>query len=340
MKTIKTEEAVGCVLCHDLTRIVPGVSKGPAFRRGHLVQAEDIPLLLAMGKERLYVWEPDPGLVHEEEAAQLLASCCAGPGVTSGPCWEGKVELFAAQPGLFTVEREKLLHFNQAGEVMCACRWGQTPVAAGAKLAGLRIIPLMLAKRKLEQVVAGLQGRPLFQVLPYVKQTAALLITGNEVAKGLVPDGFGPVVKAKLAAYGIRVVYERLLPDQPALIQAAIREAAEVAELLFCTGGMSVDPDDRTPAAIKASGAEVVSYGAPVLPGAMFLLAYLPGDKPLCGLPGCVLHDRVTIFDAVLPRLAAGERLSAAALASLGEGGLCLGCNPCTYPACGFAKGW
>ncbi len=341
MKLIKTEEAVGCVLCHDLTRIVPGVMKGPAFRKGHIVQEEDIPLLLSMGKEHLYVWEPDPSLLHEEEAALLMARVCAGEGVTFGPCSEGKIELFATRAGLFKVRKERLLRLNRTGELTVACRRGNTAVTEGAKLAGLRIIPLVIGKEKLEQALAPLAKEHLFTVLPFVKKRAALLITGNEVAKGLVQDGFGPAVKAKLAAYDIEVIYEKLTGDDPRTLCAAIGEAAAAgAQLIFCTGGMSVDPDDKTPAAIAASGAQVVSYGAPVLPGAMFMLAYLNENIAVCGLPGCVMHAPATIFDAVLPRLAAGDIITAEELSSLGEGGLCLGCDTCVYPACGFAGGW
>ncbi len=341
MKLIKTEEAAGCVLCHDLTRIVPGVMKGPAFRKGHIVQEEDIPLLLSMGKEHLYVWEPDPSLLHEEEAAQLLATACAGEGLEAGPCSEGKIELFAKEKGLFKVDKEKLLLLNSAGEMMAASRLGNRSVKKGDKVAGLRIIPLVIAKKKIEKVLAALGEGPVFSVLPFVKKRAALLITGNEVAKGLVQDGFGPVVKARSAAYGIEVIYEKLTGDEPRTLCAAIGEAAAAgAQLIFCTGGMSVDPDDRTPAAIAASGAQVVSYGAPVLPGAMFMLAYLNENIAVCGLPGCVMHAPATIFDAVLPRLAAGDEIKREELAALGEGGLCLGCKTCVYPACGFAGGW
>ena len=111
--------------------------------------------------------------------------------------------------------------------------------------------------------------------------------------------------------------------------------------MVLCTGGMSVDPDDRTPLAIKNTGARIVSYGAPVLPGAMFLLSYY-GEKqvPVLGLPGCVMYAKRTVFDLVLSRVLACDIVTADELAALGEGGLCLNCAVCTYPACGFGKGW
>ena len=110
-------------------------------------------------------------------------------------------------------------------------------------------------------------------------------------------------------------------------------------DMVLCTGGMSVDPDDRTPLAIANAGARVVSYGAPVLPGAMFLAAYMPDGRPVCGLPGCVMYAKRTVFDLALPYLLADVPVTAQWLAGLGNGGLCLNCPECHYPNCGFGKG-
>ena len=182
----------------------------------------------------------------------------------------------------------------------------------------------------------------MFRVLPFIPKKAAIFTTGNEVFNGLIEDKFGPVVEAKLAEYGGEVIIRELLPDDPEKLAAKINEAAGAgADIIFCTGGMSVDPDDRTPAAIRDSGARIVTYGAPVLPGAMFLLGYLSeGGKeiPVCGLPGCVMYSKRTVFDLVLPRLIAGDPVTKEELDRLGEGGLCLGCSPCTFPNCGFGK--
>ena len=83
MKKIRTEEAVGHVLCHDMTRIIPGEFKGPAFRKGHIVTEEDIPVLLSMGKEHLYIWENDETMYHEDEAAEILCRMCLGEHMSS-----------------------------------------------------------------------------------------------------------------------------------------------------------------------------------------------------------------------------------------------------------------
>ena len=252
MKLIRTEDAAGQVLCHDITQILPGEFKGPRFRKGHIVQPEDIPVLLSIGKENLYVWEKTPGILHEDEAAALLYRAAAGRNIHGTEPKEGKIELIADCDGLLKIDRAALLAVNRTPQMMIATIHGDLPVKKGAKLAGTRIIPLVIEQEKMDT-----------------------------------------------------------------------------------TGGMSVDPDDRTPLAIRNTGADIISYGAPVLPGAMFLVSYLDG-VPVCGLPGCVMYAKRTIFDLLLPRLLADDPITAEDIARLGEGGLCLGCGTCTWPNCGF----
>ena len=223
---------------------------------------------------------------------------------------------------------------------MIASRHGNTPVRQGDKVLGTRVIPLVIAEEQLQKAEAAAAGGPLFRILPYRLRRAAIAVTGSEVEKGLIEDQFSPVVRRKLAEYGMEAVDVRMVGDDPARLTAAILDfIGQGAELVVCTGGMSVDPDDKTPLGIKNTGAEIVSYGAPVLPGAMFLLAYYGAQRvPVCGLPGCVMYAGRTIFDLVLPRLAACDPVTADDIAALGEGGLCLGCPVCTYPNCGFGK--
>jgi molybdenum cofactor synthesis domain-containing protein len=338
MKLIKTEDAVGQVLCHDMTQIIPGVSKGPRFRKGHIVTAQDIPVLLSMGKENLYVWELTPGMLHENEAAERLCALCRSEGMERSEAKEGKIELTAARDGLFCVDRQKLTAVNSIDELMIATRHGDMPVKKGEKLCGTRVIPLVIAEEKLRMAEAAVGTQPLLSLLPYRLRTAAVITTGSEVAKGRIPDSFTPVIEKKLAAYGIGMVQHQLVDDSMEHLLAALEGAkASGADMILCTGGMSVDPDDNTPGAIKKSGAEIVTYGAPVLPGAMFLLGYY-GERPVLGLPGCVMYAKITVFDLVLPRLAAGVRLQKSDFVKMGEGGLCLGCEPCRYPVCPFGR--
>ena len=343
MKLIKTEDAVGSVLCHDLTQIIKGVTKDAVFRKGHIVQKEDIPVLLSIGKEHLYVWEADENMLHENDAARILVDLCKNVSMKESAVKEGKIELSAESDGLFKVDSKRLVLVNGFGQMMIATRHGNTPVKKGDKLCGTRIIPLVIEKEKMQRVQELCGAEPLLALLPYKIKRAAVLATGSEVFRGRIKDTFTPVIEEKLAEFGVKVIYKEILDDAPEQITAAIKSAIEEkgAELVLCTGGMSVDPDDQTPLAIKNTGARIVSYGAPVLPGAMFLLAYYGEQEvPVLGLPGCVMYAKRTIFDLALPRVLAKDVITADELAALGEGGLCLNCAVCTYPACGFGKGW
>ena len=339
MKRIRTEDAVGHVLCHDMTQIIPGVSKGPRFRKGHVVTEEDIPVLLSMGKENLFVWEMAPGMVHENDAAERLAALCGRENMTWSETKEGKIELKSAIEGVFLVDSARLFAVNSIDELMIATRRGGGTVHPGDKLAGTRVIPLIIREEKLRQAEQAAGSAPLLSVRPFVRRTAAVITTGSEVAKGRIPDSFTPVVERKLAAFGIRMTEHILVEDGQENVLTAIEQMKRrPVDMILCTGGMSVDPDDSTPGAIKASGADIVTYGAPVLPGAMFLLGYYGDGRPVMGLPGCVMYAKATIFDLVLPRIAADVRLEKRDFVAFGEGGLCLGCESCTYPHCGFGR--
>ena len=339
MKLIETTQAVGHVLCHDLTQIIPGEHKGARFRKGHIVTEADIPVLLSMGKEHLYVWEMSPGMLHENEAAERLCRLCQNEGMEASEVREGKIELRAARDGLFLVDTERLNAVNAIDELMIATRHGFTPVRKGDKLCGTRVIPLIINEQKLKAAEDAAGRAPILRLAPYKRRTAAILTTGNEVKSGRIQDKFTPVLLQKLADYGIKVLYQELTGDGIENIRAGIERArAQKPDMILCTGGMSVDPDDNTPGAIKASGARIVTYGAPVLPGAMFLLGYFDDGTPIMGLPGCVMYAKATIFDLALPRVAADLPLEKRDFVVLGEGGLCLGCESCRYPVCPFGK--
>ncbi len=339
MKLIPTRDAVGHVLCHDMTQIIPGQYKDARFRKGHIVTPEDIPVLLAMGKENLYVWEKTAGMLHENEAAERLAALCRNEHMSATPVKEGKIELKAEIAGLFRVDGARLRAVNAIDELMIATRRGNTPVRPGDKLCGTRCIPLVIDEAKLIAAEEAAGDRPILELLPYKLKRAGVITTGSEVFHGRIRDAFTPAVEKKLKEYGIAVTEHVTVDDGLEHIRAAIDEMRMTdVELILCTGGMSVDPDDNTPGAIKASGARIVTYGAPVLPGAMFLLGYYEDGTPVMGLPGCVMYARATIFDLALPRIAAGVEMTRRDFTSMGEGGLCLGCGTCRYPVCPFGK--
>ena len=318
---------VGHVLCHDLTQIIKGVSKDARFRKGHVVTKEDIPVLLSIGKEHLYVWEMAEGMLHENEAADVLRSICQNEYMEASAPKEGKINLIAKCDAVLKIRRDKLLQINSLGEMMIATKRGDLPVKKGQVFAGMRVIPLVIEKEKMEKAREVAGSEPILSLLPIKTKKAAILATGSEIYKGRIPDSFTPVVEEKLKEFGAEVIFKKILDDKALMTTAAIREAVDRgAELVCVTGGMSVDPDDRTPLAIRNTGAEVVTYGAPVLPGAMMMLAYLENKDgaliPVIGLPGCVMYAKKTIFDLILPRLLADDRVKAEELCALGEGGL------------------
>jgi hypothetical protein len=339
MKAIPVEEAVGTVLCHDITRIIPGEIKGPAFRRGHIVTSDDIPSLLDIGKAHLYVFDPRDGYVHEDECALRLARAAAGQGIVISSPTEGKAALTAAHDGVLRIDVEGLLRLNSITDVTFGTIHTGQFVKSGRVLGGTRVIPLAVPEDLLRQAEKVCREHaPLMEVRPLRSARVGVVTTGSEVYTGRIKDGFGPVLRRKFETLGSSILGQVLVSDQVEMTVAAIADLVERgADFIAVTGGMSVDPDDQTPAAIRATGAEVVSYGAPTYPGAMFMLAYL-GDVPIVGLPGCVMYYKASIFDLVVPRLLTGERLERKDIVAFGHGGLCESCPTCHYPACGFGK--
>ena len=339
MKLIKTEDAVGHILCHDITQIIKDVIKDARFRKGHIVTEDDIPVLLSMGKDYLYIWENDDTMYHENEAAQILCDICISEHMSPSEVKEGKIELKADCDGLFVVDVERLNEINDIDQVIIATRHTNTPVHKGDKLIGTRVIPLVIEKAKMELVQEKAGETPLCALYPYVLKRAGIVTTGNEVFYGRIQDKFTPVVIEKLKEYHIETTDCIVVNDDQEKIKNAMLELKEKGcEIIITTGGMSVDPDDKTPGAIKQTGANVISYGAPVLPGAMFCLAYFEDGTPVLGLPGCVMYAKSTIFDLMLPRVAAKVPVTKKDITVLGHGGLCLGCAQCHYPACSFGK--
>lgn len=345
-RLVSLQEAVGLVLAHDLTEIVPGQKKGPAFKKGHVVTESDLAHLARLGKNHLYVLEIGSEEMHENEAAEVLAAALAGPGVAkAGPPSEGKIILIASHDGLFEVDPQRLKAFNLVGEVMCATIHRHTLVQQGQALAGTRAIPLVVARRVVEQAAAlAAQEGGLLTVRRLRPLKAGVVVTGNEVASGLIPDRFAPIIEQKMAGLGARVMGVEIAPDDRAAVAGAIRGLVrQGAEMIITTAGMSVDPDDVTRLAIADAGGRDLLYGTPVLPGSMFLVGWLDTDSneiPILGVPACALFHAATVLDLILPRVLAGERLSREKLAELGHGGYCQDCaDGCRFPVCAFGRG-
>lgn len=368
-RTIPVEKAVGTVLAHDITEIRPGEFKGTAFKKGHVLKEEDICRLQKLGKENLFVLDIADDEMHEDEAAYAIAGSLMGEGVSiKGEPREGKIDIIAERDGLLKIDKEALCSFNKLGEVMCATLHDNTVVKRGQTVAGTRAIPLVVKKNIVERAVGicGYTGG-ILQVKKLRSPKVGIVITGNEVYYGRIKDAFAPVITKKIEAYTGKIIGLYYAPDDASYIEARLRElVAAGADLLITTGGMSVDPDDITRFAIKKLGATEMTYGSAVLPGAMFLAAYLKKVQsskfkvqrqetatqnnniehgtlnleliPILGIPACGMYAATTVFDLVLPRILAGERIGRTELAELGHGGLCLKCEPCRYPVCPFGK--
>ena len=339
MKQIRIEDSVGCILSHDVTKIVPGEFKGRLFKKGHVIREEDIPKLLDIGKEHIYVWEPKKGQLHENDAAIRVKDLVLGQGCyISEEIKEGKIDFFANTQGIVKINKDLLLKLNIQGEIIVSTIHNNTPVKKGEKIGATRVIPLIIDEKKILEAEKIIKEK-IISVEEIKPKKAVLITTGNEVYKGRIKDAFLPVMKEKLEYYGSEIVKQIILPDNKEMITENILKAIEEdkVDMIICTGGMSVDPDDVTPSAIKDCNGEIVTYGAPVLPGAMFLLAYYK-NIPILGVPSCAMYSKRTIFDLVLPRILADEKLSFEDIARFGNGGMCLNCEICSFPHCSFGK--
>lgn len=339
MIRLPVEDAIGKVLAHDMTRIVPGEFKGPAFRKGHIIRPEDIPQLKRMGKNHVFIFEMNESLYHEDEAAHRLATALAGDNLERTEPSEGRINLKSCIQGMLRINREVLDQVNSLSEIIVSTLHDFSPVQAGQIVAGTRIIPLTIEKERISEAETVLNASgPIVTVCPSRPLRTGIVVTGSEVFSGLIEDRFGPVLTDKVERYGGTLMGILYAPDDAETIASRIREfITQGAEIVMVSGGMSVDPDDVTPKAIAAVADRVITYGAPVLPGAMFMLAR-SGGVSLIGVPGCGMYRKITILDLIFPRLLAGIPVERKDIISLGHGGLCLGCDTCAYPICPFGK--
>lgn len=338
MKKIKTTEAVGYILQHDITEIIPGEFKGRAFKKGHIITEEDIPHLLRLGKDHIFVFELGEDKIHENEGAMILGKLGQGENISLGSeIKEGKINFNSSIDGILKVDSEKLFELNMLEEISFATLPNNIPVKKGELVGGARIIPLVIEKEKMDRAKSLIKD-PILNIRPYKKYKVGIITTGNEVFYGRIEDKFGPVILEKLKPYNSEIIGQAFCPDDKEIIKEKAREFLDKgATMIIFTGGMSVDPDDMTPTSIIELGGELISYGAPVLPGSMFLLSHL-GDIPMMGLPGCVMFAKKTVFDLVLGRVMTGEKLTKADIMRYATGGLCQSCEICHYPNCTFGK--
>ena len=340
MRKLKIEDAVGHTLCHDMTGISEG-KKGVLFSRGHVVAEEDIPRLLDIGKNHVFVWEPGADEIHENDAALAVAEAVCGKNVTydKAPS-EGKVLMYSEHRGLFRLNRSALKEINSTPDYTIACLPDMTDVSGGDKLGGIRIVPLVTERENMNRAVGiANKHRHVFEVVPYKPLRCGVIITGSEVFFGRINDKFEPIMRRKLGAFDAEILGVTKCPDDLDTIVTTIKDYINRgAELILLTGGMSVDPDDLTPAAVRATGADIMTQGMPMQPGNMLMVAYSESTV-LLGVPGASMHSPVTSLDVFLPRIFAGLKVTKDDIPGLGEGGFCSVCTTCTYPRCYFGRG-
>ena len=337
MKKIKVQDAVGRSLCHDITEMNDGF-KGVAFKRGHIIQPADIEHMLRIGKQHIFVWEEHTGEIHEDDCARRMAAMAPVEGAHYTEPAEGKVLLIAEQRGMLRVNGKLLNKINSIGDITICTLPDHYPVEAGARLASMRIVPLVTKEEQIMEAENLCEKETLLELRPYQQRRIGVIITGSEVYHGRIQDKFGPVIRSKLVQYPGEIVGIRICDDDTETIADAAKKHLEKgADFLIFTGGMSVDPDDLTPTAIRKLGAEIVSYGVPSQPGNMTLVAYL-GDIPILGVPGAAIKLPTTVFDVLLPQIFAGERITKEDLVALADGGLCQMCKVCHWPNCTFGR--
>lgn len=337
MKKINVEDAVGMELCHDITAMRDGF-KGAAFKRGHVIREEDIPALLDLGKRKVFVWEENAGEIHEEDAARRMAAMAQVEGTHYTDISEGKVLLIADTRGMFRADTELLRQINGIGDLTISTLPDHYPVEAGARLASMRIVPLVTKEEQIIRAEELCRGKKLLDLRPYHHLKAGVIITGSEVYSGRIKDKFEPVVREKLKKYPSEILGVTICDDdRDMIVHAAETYLREGADLLIFTGGMSVDPDDITPTAIRRLGADIITHGVPAQPGNMTLTAYL-GNVAILGIPGAAISLPTTIFDVLLPQVFAKDKITKEDLIRLGDGGLCQLCGNCHFPNCTFGR--
>ena len=327
MKKINVRNAEGYELCHDITQILPGEFKGAKFLRGHIIRKEDIEVLISLGKENIFVMEEEDkekNLIHENDAAMFIVEKLNldKEFFEISDIREGKINITAKKDGILKIDINTLNKINKIGEIILVTKYNNSYIKKGENVAATRVIPLLIEKFQLDEMEKLVKDK---NVLTFKKidknKKLALITTGNEVYNGIIKDKSKEALLKKYRKYELNDMEQVFSPDDKDKIKKYIKMFENEKDIIMCTGGMSIDPDDVTPSAIRESNWEIVTYGTPVLPGAMFMLAY-KGEKVLIGLPGGVVFSEKTVFDVLLPRILANDRITKQEIIEMGHGGL------------------
>lgn len=337
MKKVKVEDAIGLPLCHDITAMYDGF-KGAIFKRGHIIEEKDIKKLLDAGKQHIFIWEENAGYIHEEDAAVRLSKMTYVENASYSDVSEGKILLFADTEGMFVVNEDLLDKVNMIGDITIATIPNHYHVHKGDRLASMRIVPLVTKEEQIIEAENLCKGEKLYDLIPFTKKKIGVVITGGEVYNNRIKDKFEPVCRDKLSKYPCEILSVVKCDDDTDMIKNSILKFLDDgADFIILTGGMSVDPDDVTPLAVRNIGAEIISHGVPAQPGNMALVAY-KNDIPIIGVPGAAVSLPTTIFDVLLPQIFSDVKFTKNDLVKLGSSGLCQMCKVCHYPNCTFGK--
>lgn len=290
-----------------------------ALDKGRVLGAEDAHRLAQLPWSELHVIAIEPGDIHEEEAGRRLATLLAGEGVSVDAASSGAHPLVARHRGVVELDAFRLARLNEIEDLAVYTRPGGYVAREGERIGGVKIIPFVTRRERLEAAERVAAGST-FRVRRFVPMRVAVLV--EDAVEDRVLSRARRALDEKLAFFGsdpATVQRVRLATDA---IGDALRKALDgSAQLIVIAGGNPMDPLDPALLALERVGARMEKHGIPAQPGTLLWLAYA-GAVPIVGAPSCGLFAKATALDLLLPPLLTGERLSRAAVAELGAGGL------------------
>ncbi|MGC8557681.1 MAG: molybdopterin-binding protein [Nitrososphaeria archaeon] len=324
-KELPVELAVGKELAYDTT-VVNGEKAGVLLEKGHVVSEADVELLKMSGLYRVYVSDNSGGIFESRIAEAVAGASTDTASVNIRPGRQGSAILFSKFPGVISVDEDMLKSVNMSGMALLITRKKFEAVGTNELIGVVDSVPLYESEERLNSLLSKITVA--LKVIPFKRKAVGLVITGTEVYEGKKKDLYTDIIMKKAEKYGWSIAFRKLVPDDPAQIAGAIKEARGYAEAIIVTGGMSVDPTDKTPAAVNSLGARIVAYGIPIKPTTMSLVAYWDG-LPLLGISaGGIYYKDLNSIDVLFTIMMAGIELSSESIALMGNGGLLPNFNP------------
>jgi hypothetical protein len=321
VKKVPTEEAVGMILAYDTTLVTPKEST-TLLERGHRITRIDVDLLKNSGVYLVWTEDNRDGLIYEWEVSSEIAKRISDESTSVAAGKHGIAFLVSKRPGLVRVDREKLVKFNLNQEVLLITKKNDEAVGREEIVAAIDVIPLGIKRKRFDEIIR-LVSQEMIRVVPFSLSRIGLIITGTEIFEKRKKDQYYQIVKKKCDRYGWKIVYKEIVPDNQDIETRAIKNARDAgADAIIVTGGMSVDPTDKTPRTIRDLGARVIAYGIPMKPTTMTIVSMWK-KVPLFGISaGGIRYRNFNSIDVIFTKLMAGELPSKREIAQLGEGGI------------------